>query len=171
VITADTITDEQIRELLARGAITVDLAVETGARLNGGMWYAPASVRNAARARCAEILNARQSAEKEGLRLRITEETDRLVFELLDLGQYRGWRFSYEYPGLFCYSHPGCDRRVFFTPDWSEDGEMPIEVQDDEGTCVDFSAISLPLEGRTGQKLFDLVRPTLDKIAPSKEAP
>ena len=58
-----TITDEQINELLARGEITADLAVETGAKLPGGQWYAPSETRRAARARCAEILNKRHRQE------------------------------------------------------------------------------------------------------------
>ncbi len=59
-ITGDNITDEQIRELHWRGAIdfyTRDMAIN---------WYGPPTARettarwrNDARARCAEILNAR----------------------------------------------------------------------------------------------------------------
>lgn len=64
MITADTITDEQIRELLARGIISADLAVETGAKLSGGQWYAPKALRRAARARCAEILNSRSGIDR-----------------------------------------------------------------------------------------------------------
>jgi hypothetical protein len=99
----------------------------------------------------------------------IDEDHKRLLAELEALPAYSGWWFAYEYPGLFCYHHPKSDRSVFFTPDWSEDGAMPIEVQDDEGTCVDYASIPLPHEGRTGQKLFDLVRPTLDKHQPKQE--
>ena len=98
------------------------------------------------------------------------EEHERVLAELKALPAYSGWWFAYEYPGLFCYHHPDGNRSVFFTPDWSEDGEMPIEVQDDEGVCLDYTAIALPHEGRTGQKLFDLVRPTLDKYQPGRVA-
>jgi hypothetical protein len=93
-------------------------------------------------------------------------ETDRLVFELLDIGQYRGWRFTYEYPGYFCYSHPRGRYSVFFTPDHGEDGTMPIEVQDARGQCISCDVLPLPHTERTGQKLLDLVRPTLDKHQP-----
>ena len=99
------------------------------------------------------------------------EEHAQVLSELEALPTYNGWWFAYEYPGLFCYHHPDSSHSVFFTPDWSEDGEMPIEVQDNEGVCVDDAAISVPHAGRTGQKLFDLVKSTLDKHQPqSKEA-
>ena len=94
-------------------------------------------------------------------------KTDRLVAELDALGPYEGWRFSYEYPGYFCYSRPDLPFNVFFTPDWQDDGKLPIEVQDDEGGHCEEHSTTLPLphEGRTGQQLLDLVRPTLDKLA------
>lgn len=102
-------------------------------------------------------------------------ETDRLVAEMEALPTYRGWTFSYEYPGYFCYRHPEnnfCYRHpensysVFFTPDWDEDATLPIQVQiDDDRDCPEYSD-HLPLthEGRTGQAIFEMVRPTLDKI-------
>ena len=89
-----------------------------------------------------------------------------LLAELEALPAYQGWEFAYEYPGLFCFHHPRSNLNIFFTPDWCEDGEMPIEVQDDEGNCIDYVTIPLPQEGRTGVQLLDLVRPTLDKHLP-----
>ena len=59
VYTADNITDAEIRNAVERRHITADLAVETGARLSAGQWYAPTDVRDKARSRVAEILNAR----------------------------------------------------------------------------------------------------------------
>ena len=93
-------------------------------------------------------------------------ETDRLITELAALGTYQGWRFTYEYPGYFCYSHPDNSFSVFFTPDWEGDEILPIEVQVDDGQhCAEHSStLPLPREGRTGQKIFELVRPTLDKL-------
>ena len=90
----------------------------------------------------------------------------RVCHELNELGQYRGWMFTYEYPGYFCYSHKEVPFRVFFTPDWEGAETLPIEVQDDEGdvSAEHSDRLPLPLEGRTGQKIFDLVRPTLDKL-------
>lgn len=94
-------------------------------------------------------------------------ETDRLVAEMDDLEPYDGWRFTYEYPGYFCYSRPDLPFLVFFTPDWEDDGKLPIEVQDNDGGHHEehSSVWDLPHEGRTGQQLFDLVQPTLDKLA------
>ena len=93
-------------------------------------------------------------------------ETDRLVAELGDLGPHDGWLFSYEYPGFFCYSRPDLPFNVFFTPDWQEAETLPIEVQDDEGYhhAEHSTTVPLPRSERTGQKIFDLVRPTLDKL-------
>ena len=59
IYTADNITDTEIQDAAERRYITADLAVETGARLSAGQWYAPADVRAAARSRVADILNAR----------------------------------------------------------------------------------------------------------------
>ena len=94
-------------------------------------------------------------------------ETARLVAEMEALSSYNGWRFSYEYPGYFCYSHPDLPYNVFFTPDWEGVETMPIEVQDDDGGhCEEHSStLPLPRESRTGQQLLDLVRPTLDKLS------
>lgn len=95
------------------------------------------------------------------------EETDRLVAEMEGLPPYRGWEFTYEYPGFFCYSHPDNDLSVFFTPDWDGDETLPIQVQTDDGRdCSDKlgAVLPLPREGRSGAKLFELVQPTLDKI-------
>lgn len=63
MITADNITDEQIRDALDRRIIDAALAVSTGARLRGGYAVVSDDERRAARARCAEILEARR---KEG---------------------------------------------------------------------------------------------------------
>ena len=93
-------------------------------------------------------------------------ETDRLVAEMAALPEYRGWRFSYEYPGFFCYSRPNNDYSVFFTPDWEGDETLPIEVQIDDGHVLSEHSTRLPLPrtGRTGQQIFELVRPALDKL-------
>ena len=41
----------------------------------------------------------------------------RLVAEMEALPDYRGWMFTYEYPGYFCYSHDDLPYSVLFTPD------------------------------------------------------
>ena len=94
------------------------------------------------------------------------DETDRLVAEMAALPEYRGWRFSYEYPGFFCYSRSDNDYSVFCTPDWEGDETLPIEVQVDDGHVLSEHNARLPLPhaGRTGQQIFELVRPTLDKL-------
>lgn len=93
-------------------------------------------------------------------------DTRRLVAEMEALPDYRGWSFSYEYPGYFSYGHPDLPYRVAFTPDWEGDQELPIQVTDDEGRFFEEHSPVLPLprEGRTGEKLLRLVRPTLDTL-------
>lgn len=93
-------------------------------------------------------------------------ETARLVAEMEDLPDYRGWHFSYAYPGYFCYGHPDNDFWIFFTPDWEGDETLPIEVQDNDGNYYEECGDRLPLprDGRTAQKIFEMVRPTLDKL-------
>ena len=94
------------------------------------------------------------------------EETDRLVSEMEAIADYRGWSFSYEYPGYFCYHHETLPFRVAFTPDWGAPQSASIQVEDDDGLFFEehSSDPSFPDEGRTGEKLFELVRPTLDKL-------
>ena len=96
----------------------------------------------------------------------IAAEVDRLVAELETLPEYRGWLFTYEYPGYFCLSHDDVPYLVFFTPDWEGDEILPIEVQTPDGDVVaeHSNILPLPREGRTGQMLLDMVRPTLDKL-------
>jgi hypothetical protein len=93
-------------------------------------------------------------------------EIERLVAEMEILPAYRGWSFTYEYPGLFCYSHADRAHLVFFTPDYHGDDQLPIEVQDADGHFYEqhSSVLPLPREGRTAQKIFELVRPTLDAL-------
>ena len=62
-LTADAVTDADVRNALSRGWISADLAVNTGAALLGGKWYAPDHVSRPARARVAEIINARRAKE------------------------------------------------------------------------------------------------------------
>lgn len=88
------------------------------------------------------------------------------IYTIPEYREYRGWVFSYEYPGLFHYSHPDSCFSVFFTPDWDEDETLPIQVQDDAGNFYEehSAVLPLPLKGRTAQKIFDLVRSTLDAL-------
>lgn len=81
------------------------------------------------------------------------------------LPHYRGWTFAYEYPGLFCYHQAdGGTISVFFTPDWSNDEELQIDVQTNDGECLDCQVLPLPREGRTGEQIAQMVRPTLDRL-------
>lgn len=102
-----------------------------------------------------------------------SEETDRLVTKMNALPDYEGWQFSYEYPGYFCYGHPDLPYRVAFTPDWEGDQELPIQVTDDAGYFYEQHSPVLPLprEGRTGEKLLALVRPTLDALTAQQPKP
>lgn len=93
------------------------------------------------------------------------QEEKRLLAELKALPDYQGWTFVYVYPGYFSYLRG--DTSVYFTPDWEGDATLPIQVQDNDGNVLDEYSKSLPLPhgGRTGRKLFHMVRPTLDAIA------
>ena len=94
------------------------------------------------------------------------DEIDRLVDEVAALPPHRGWTFTYEYPGYFCLSHPELPHGVFFTPDWEHAETLDVQVQTPDGRDYpDLGAVlALPRAGRTGQRLLDLVRPTLDKL-------
>lgn len=94
------------------------------------------------------------------------DEAVRLVDELEALPPYRGWLFSYEYPGYFCYSHDDLPYRIAFTPDWEGDEILPIEVTDNDGGCYEehCTVLPLPRSGRTGALIAQMLRPTLDLL-------
>jgi hypothetical protein len=75
-------------------------------------------------------------------------EIERLVAEMEILPAYRGWSFTYEYPGLFCYSHADRAHLVFFTPDYHGDDQLPIEVQDAAGHLYEQHSSVLPMPHR-----------------------
>lgn len=93
------------------------------------------------------------------------QEEKRLLAELKKLPDYDGWTFVHVYPEYFSYYR--APYSVYFTPDWEAEGRLPIQVQDDEGHVYEEYGKTLPLPraGRTGAKLFALVRPTLDALA------
>ena len=64
MLTADTITDEQIRELLRKGQLlsTFERRMISTALNDGRMTLSARMIRNA-RARCAEIINAREASK------------------------------------------------------------------------------------------------------------
>lgn len=65
MLTAETITDDQIAHLLARGTLTAIEAADCEHALmkrNGTWTRHQRNMQHAARARCADILNARQGA-------------------------------------------------------------------------------------------------------------
>jgi len=69
-----------------------------------------------------------------------------------------GWTFEYMYPGYFTYGHENV--LVFFTPDFDVDGEISIQIQDNDGGCL-ADGTSIPYAELTAESLVDLVRPYL----------
>lgn len=119
-------------------------------------------------ARDAQLVGRAEESVTIGNQLMETdaERTERLVTEMARLPTYQGWRFTYEYPGFFCYHHAALPFSVFFTPDWEAAEQLPVEVQDSNGQTLTAhcAVIPLPAGGRTGRQIFGLVQPTLDKL-------
>ena len=98
-------------------------------------------------------------------------ETKRLLAELRALPDYQGWTFDYVYPGYFSvypgyFSYSRGPLSVFFVPDWEGKEEtLTIQVQDSQGQVYSSDTHPLPHSKRTGEKLFQIVRPTLNKLA------
>lgn len=74
--------------------------------------------------------------------------------------KYNNWVFEYMYPGSYSYSDG--KTVVFFTPDWTNEGEVDIQITDEganylDGTDVPYKA---PL---TADQLFQIVKPFLDQ--------
>lgn len=95
-----------------------------------------------------------------------------LLNEMLALPDHNGWRFSLEYPGVFCFSHPETRLVVYCTPDYHVEGVLPIEVFDSakglHHPTYD-KDVPLPTKDRTvaeiASQIFEMVRPTLDDIS------
>lgn len=93
----------------------------------------------------------------------------RLAKALFERGPYKGWEFDYEHPGFFVYFHPASQVRVMFTPDWGHDGKIAVQSQWREGVpALDDDGAEIPFPIRTVDRLFEAVRPWLDKHQPVK---
>jgi hypothetical protein len=91
------------------------------------------------------------------------EEAHRLVTELeRDRGKYGGWNFAYEYPGFFVYYKSPF--AVFFTPDWSTNGFVAIQVNVNDQPDDRYMGNDVPFHPRTSDRLFQIVRPVLDAV-------
>lgn len=88
------------------------------------------------------------------------------------LPEYNGWSAAYEYPGFISYTHPAADFVVCASSDFNGDGKLDIQIQTaDFGRSLDDGEnASWPHEGRTAAKMFDRIRPYLDKYHPYKES-
>lgn len=76
---------------------------------------------------------------------------------------YRGYVFEYEHPGYFVYHQLGSDLSVYFTPDFNEPGQVPVEVHMGDKVIADGGVVyTYPL---TAASLFRAVVPYLDENA------
>ena len=88
-----------------------------------------------------------------------------------ELPEYKGWRSTYEHPGFIHYSHPDSDVVVCAASDFNGDAKLDIQIQTTDGHSFDDGANDpWPHAGRTGLKMFDRIRPYLDKYHPTTAA-
>lgn len=95
----------------------------------------------------------------------MTQEQERALIDTFNAEPYASygrWMFEYVYPGFFAYHHQDIPRSVFFTPDHNREGELSLEVQDDEGGHV--TSDSWPFTSYRAQDLFAMVRQWLDRV-------
>lgn len=92
------------------------------------------------------------------------EDFERLIaaFSAPPYVQYGRWTFDYEYPGHFVYFHPEFPLRVYFTPEFNKEGEVDVQIHDNQGNCVDVA--SWPFLTKRPEDLFAIVRQWLDKV-------
>lgn len=88
------------------------------------------------------------------------------------LPEYKGWSATYEYPGFINYTHPDGDIAVCATSDFNGDGKLDIQIhtEDFSQSVNDGENKPWPHEGRTAAKMFDRLRPYLDKYHPATAA-
>lgn len=96
----------------------------------------------------------------------------RLAFEVAPYNRYKAWTFAYEYPGAFVYYHDTLPLSVFFTPDWSSQNVVDLQVTYEEEPVEVQGA---PFYSNTAEDLFAIVRQWLDfaenNVRSSKENP
>ena len=84
------------------------------------------------------------------------------------LPAYKGWYSTYEYPGFIHYAHPDSDVIVCASSDFNGDAKLDIQIQTADGHCFDDGENeSWPHADRTAEKMFDRIRPYLDKYQPA----
>ena len=109
--------------------------------------------------------------EEHAVRLS-TAETNKLV-ETFDRAYqyYKGWGFAYEHPGIFTYYQLGGDLRVCFTPDWTEPGQVDVQVHDASGDSLDNQGGDHDFtKDHSAPALFRIVKPYLDSLADKSAA-
>jgi len=108
------------------------------------------------------------------------DRDDKLVAEMKkEFPKYNGWEFDYMYPGFFSYYK--VNNRVFFTPDFNDEGVIDQQIQDSYGVPIEGK--QFPAEQQadvkrletvsggvkyknplTAQQLFDAAKPMMDMI-------
>lgn len=64
-------------------------------------------------------------------------KAERIAKELQqDYQTFQGWDFEYVYPGFLAYHSPGGSYSLFFTPDFTEHGEINLQLQTEPGEVV-----------------------------------
>lgn len=108
------------------------------------------------------IRNGEASAELGAAKSTAKARIRKLVvmFEKAPYQHVESWTFDYMYPGLFSYTNG--EKRIFFTPDWENAGEVSVQVTTEEGEFLRGTDLryTTPL---TAAKLFKLVKPWLDR--------
>lgn len=91
-------------------------------------------------------------------------DIERLVEQMeKNYGTIGPWEFYYEYPGVFVYHHrKKKELDIFFTPDWSDEDVIDIQVQREGDTL---EGADIPFTNRTVENLFHAVLPWLEKWA------
>jgi hypothetical protein len=74
---------------------------------------------------------------------------------------YRDWTFDFEYPGFLVYNHNELPYGIYFTPGWSYENEVDIQVHKD-GDSIDGDGI-LFVSDDAGD-LFAIVKQWLDYL-------
>ena len=83
----------------------------------------------------------------------------RLAFEAPPYELYKNWTFAYEHPGAFVYYHGELPLSVFFTPDWSNENVVDLQVTFEEEPV---EVQGMPFFSNTPEDLFAIVRQWLD---------
>jgi hypothetical protein len=100
--------------------------------------------------------------------LTVVDWNERGTIEALPMNRLPGWTMTYEYPGVWTWSHPSRpEGQVAATPFWNDDATVPVDWQTDDGETQPLASLEYAITGDVEQDAatyVNLLAPVLKAI-------